>query len=218
LSTSEPLTRERVLEEAARLFADRGYSHTRLKDIASAFGVTHAALYYHFERKEDILIELNRRAIQGLLEMAREVDASTDIVQAEKFDHVLYGHALFVAENVMMVASLFEGEYALPEQFKGWLRDERRQYTELVTHMFRAGQKAGRLAPGDANVAVALLFGTATWAYRWYRDTRDWAPGQLAKETILLAARGYLRDDMNMPSLAKDDSFRGGTPRPSGAF
>src|SRR5262245_24540131 len=141
---SEPVTRARVLEEAARLFADRGYSHTRLKDIAASFGVTHAALYYHFEHKEDILIELNIQAIEGLLAMAGDVENSTEIPEGEKFDNVLYGHALFVAQNVLRIASLFDGEYALPADFARWLRDRRRDYTKLVTAMFRRGQEAGR--------------------------------------------------------------------------
>jgi AcrR family transcriptional regulator len=54
-------TRERILDIALELFVDQGYDKTSLRDIAERLGTTKAALYYHFERKEDILLELHLR-------------------------------------------------------------------------------------------------------------------------------------------------------------
>jgi AcrR family transcriptional regulator len=54
-------TRERILDIALELFADQGYDKTSLRDIAERLGTTKAALYYHFERKQDILLELHLR-------------------------------------------------------------------------------------------------------------------------------------------------------------
>jgi AcrR family transcriptional regulator len=54
-------TRERILDIALELFVEQGYDKTSLRDIATRLGTTKAALYYHFERKEDILLELHLR-------------------------------------------------------------------------------------------------------------------------------------------------------------
>ncbi len=54
-------TRERILDIALELFTEQGYDKTSLRDIAERLGTTKAALYYHFERKEDILLELHLR-------------------------------------------------------------------------------------------------------------------------------------------------------------
>jgi AcrR family transcriptional regulator len=54
-------TRERSLEVARELFNEQGYDQTSLREIAERLGVTKAALYYHFERKEDILLALHLR-------------------------------------------------------------------------------------------------------------------------------------------------------------
>src|ERR1700685_664601 len=56
-----PSTRERILDIALELFAEQGYEKTSLRDIAERLGTTKAALYYHFERKQDILLELHLR-------------------------------------------------------------------------------------------------------------------------------------------------------------
>jgi AcrR family transcriptional regulator len=54
-------TRERILDIALELFTEQGYDKTSLRDIAERLGTTKAALYYHFARKEDILMELHLR-------------------------------------------------------------------------------------------------------------------------------------------------------------
>ena len=54
-------TRERILDLALELFTEQGYDGTSLRDIAERLGTTKAALYYHFARKEDILLELHLR-------------------------------------------------------------------------------------------------------------------------------------------------------------
>ncbi len=54
-------TRELILDVALDLFVDQGYEATSLRQIAERLGVTKAALYYHFEAKEDILMALHMR-------------------------------------------------------------------------------------------------------------------------------------------------------------
>jgi AcrR family transcriptional regulator len=56
-----PSMRERILDVALDLFIANGYDGTSLREIAEQLGVTKAALYYHFESKEDILMALHMR-------------------------------------------------------------------------------------------------------------------------------------------------------------
>jgi AcrR family transcriptional regulator len=52
-------TRERILDVALELFVEQGYATTSLREVAERLGVTKAALYYHFQSKEDILMALH---------------------------------------------------------------------------------------------------------------------------------------------------------------
>jgi AcrR family transcriptional regulator len=54
-------TRERILDTALELFTRQGYDKTSLRDIADQLGITKAALYYYFERKDQLLVELHGR-------------------------------------------------------------------------------------------------------------------------------------------------------------
>ncbi|HYA68130.1 MAG TPA: TetR/AcrR family transcriptional regulator, partial [Acidimicrobiales bacterium] len=56
-----PDTRQRILDVALDLFTEQGFDGTSLRQIAERLGVTKAALYYHFESKDDILMALHMR-------------------------------------------------------------------------------------------------------------------------------------------------------------
>jgi AcrR family transcriptional regulator len=63
--------RERVLDAAERLFAERGYKPVTLRDIAAEVGIRHTSLYHHVpEGKEQLFIEVTERNLarhrQGL--------------------------------------------------------------------------------------------------------------------------------------------------------
>jgi AcrR family transcriptional regulator len=55
-ATSKARTRQRLLDEAERLFRERGYAATSLEQIAEAADVTKGAIYGHFASKEDLLL------------------------------------------------------------------------------------------------------------------------------------------------------------------
>jgi AcrR family transcriptional regulator len=71
-------TRDRILDVALELFNEQGYDKTSLREIAERLGVTKAALYYHFERKEDILLELHLRLHALGSELLDELDRIGD--------------------------------------------------------------------------------------------------------------------------------------------
>jgi AcrR family transcriptional regulator len=73
---AKPDTRDRILDVALDLFTDQGFDGTSLREIAKRLNVTKAALYYHFESKDDILLALHMRlhefGREALLKMAEQ--------------------------------------------------------------------------------------------------------------------------------------------------
>ena len=75
-AATKPDTRDRILDVALDLFTDQGFDGTSLREIAERLNVTKAALYYHFESKDDILLALHMRlhefGREALLKMAKQ--------------------------------------------------------------------------------------------------------------------------------------------------
>src|SRR5579862_3686384 len=75
-------TKQKILETAESLFAEKGYDATSLREIIQAAGVNLAAIHYHFGSKEDLLDELIRRKVgpvnQHRLAMLDRIEAADD--------------------------------------------------------------------------------------------------------------------------------------------
>jgi len=55
---SKENTRNRIIESAKKLFADKGYQKTTVVDISRQAGLSEAALYDYFQGKEDLLLTI----------------------------------------------------------------------------------------------------------------------------------------------------------------
>ena len=59
-------TRSLILNEVERLIARKGVYGFTLQDVAGPLGVQVPAIYKHFKSRDDVLVELSRRFIEGL--------------------------------------------------------------------------------------------------------------------------------------------------------
>lgn len=74
MSIREKNTKERILDEALKLFAQRGYMGTSMNDIAASLGVTKAALYKHYTSKQEILDSIVEKMNQMDMERVKEYE------------------------------------------------------------------------------------------------------------------------------------------------
>lgn len=71
-----PLTRQQILDASLRLFSERGFARTTVRDIARQAGITDAAIYYHFESKRELLEALvEERGFLTSLKNLEDVEA-----------------------------------------------------------------------------------------------------------------------------------------------
>src|SRR3954462_12285076 len=73
-------TRERILDAALKLFRERGFDETTMRDIAAAAGVATGAAYYYFRSKEDLVMAFYVRTAEEARElMPAEISKSRDL-------------------------------------------------------------------------------------------------------------------------------------------
>ena len=77
-----PLTRTQILDAALRLFSEKGFARTSVRDIARAAGITDAAIYYHFASKRDLFEALfEERGIISALSELEQVPLTQPLTQ-----------------------------------------------------------------------------------------------------------------------------------------
>jgi len=105
-------TRSEILLVAKELFTEKGYDATSLREIAEPLGITKAALYYHFQSKDDILRALLEPMATLLTELVRRLEASTNI---EAWADTLSWVVEMIFENVSFFQLIDRNRHAMRE-------------------------------------------------------------------------------------------------------
>ena len=78
-----PVTREQILDSSLRLFSEKGFARTSVRDIAQAAGITDAAIYYHFASKRDLFEALiEERGFTTALDELEHIEITLGPVEA----------------------------------------------------------------------------------------------------------------------------------------
>jgi AcrR family transcriptional regulator len=87
--------RRLILDAAIRVFAQRGFHHCRVSDVADEAGVAYGLVYHYFDSKEEILNTLFLERWQVMLDAIAEIDAREGVVVRDK----LYAVAGFIIDS-----------------------------------------------------------------------------------------------------------------------
>ncbi|HEX2025727.1 MAG TPA: TetR/AcrR family transcriptional regulator [Actinomycetota bacterium] len=178
--------RERILEEAARLFGRRGYHATSMRDIGEATGLLAGSLYAHIASKEDLLYEIVVQAGTDFIARLEEVEAS-ERAPEERLRMAMRAHVSVLAGNVD-AAWVFHHEWkALTGERRDEVRGLRRRYESLWD-----GIVADLPGATDRRFARLLVLSAANWTYTWYRPEGPLTPEEVADRftDLLLAGLG----------------------------
>src|SRR6266851_10000434 len=88
------------IRSALRLFKEKGYHATSMRDIADEVGINKGSLYSYIRSKEDLLIPVFERAMGVLLEQMEQISADASLVPTERLRRAIHAHVTAVADNL----------------------------------------------------------------------------------------------------------------------
>lgn len=170
-----------VLDAAARLFGEKGFGYTSMRDIAGAAGMLAGSLYYHFASKEELLVAVYAEGVRRIKEAVTPMLAgNADAWQ--RLENVCAAHlkALLADSGYAQVVIRVRPDDAPPVAAQLIaLRDE-------YERTFAQAIRALPLPPGtDRGVLKLMLLGALNWSQAWYRPGRD-SPQMLARRFVRL--------------------------------
>ena len=196
---------ELILRASARIFAEKSYHSTSMRDISRATGVSLAGLYHYCKSKEELLFLIQDHCFGRLLERLEfRVEGINDpFVKLRIF---IDNHLSFFAANMAEMKVLSHEAESLAGDLHEHVSTRKRQYTRTARRVLsevqqaagaerpprRNGQlkKSGR--PVDLTVATYALFGMMNWIYNWYDPRGKLSVSQLVDNITRLFLSGFL--------------------------
>ncbi|MCB9127637.1 MAG: TetR/AcrR family transcriptional regulator [Ardenticatenales bacterium] len=182
--------RDELLQTAARLFREKGYHATTMKDIAAELEILPGSLYHHINSKQSLLVEIMTRGIQALLDYVEPVVAS-DESAAVKLSKLIGFHIQAITQHPDILTVFLHELKSLPPTERAEQLALRNRYEELLTQIIQQGQRSGEFRHQmHPRMTTFAILGMLNWLYAWYRADGSLSPEEIADEYVALVLKG----------------------------
>lgn len=180
--------RRRILAGATLAFSQRGYHGASTRQIAVASGMSPAAVYIHFESKEDLFFQISEIGHVAAYDVLRSAgDLSTDPV--ERLRHAVAAFATFHAEfNAIARTVQYELRVLTGDRFRR-IAAIRQDIDAYVREILRQGNETGRFAVNDIEGTTLLILSFCIDIVRWYRENAHRTPSSIGLQYSDLALK-----------------------------
>ncbi len=186
--------RDELLAITARLFAEKGFRNTTVRDIADEAGILSGSLYHHFDSKESMVDEILSTFQEELFGqydeiLAGDADPRTKLERAMRvsFDAIDRHHSeVAIFQNDAPYLSTLSGF--------GYLEERHAQSREVWMTLLREGLEAGVLrADLDLDLAYRFIRDTVWVAVNWYRPGGSLSAATVADQYVHILLEGITR-------------------------
>lgn len=164
--------RDAILRAAARLFRERGFADTGMRDIAAAADLSAANLYHYFDGKNALLYYCQDRALDRMLASvasARRASRSA----ADRLRTVFIAHLQTLLDEIEGATAHLQID-SLPPSLRAAIVRKRDRYEQALRRIIVEGIAGGELVDMDPAIAARAMLGALNWTVTWFRpEGRD---------------------------------------------
>jgi TetR/AcrR family transcriptional regulator, cholesterol catabolism regulator len=195
---------EFILRTAAKIFAEKSYHSTSMRDISRETGVSLAGLYHYCKSKEELLYLIQDNCFGHVLDRLKErLTTTTDPL--EKLRIFIENHLAFFAANMAEMKVLSHESASLAGEMEQTVSGKKEEYTRLARRILSEVQQtlpkeAQRI---DLTVATYAIFGMMNWIYNWYDPRGPVTVSQLVENITRLFMVGFLDGEHSQDFMIK---------------
>ena len=186
---------EFILRNAARIFAEKNYHSTTMRDISRVTNVSLAGLYHYCKSKEELLFLIQDNCFGRVLERLEErlQEAHEPLGKLRIF---IENHLSFFAANMAEMKVLSHEAESLAGDLHTHVSSKKEKYTQLAREILKEIQEQQTNRNGssriDLTVATYALFGMMNWIYNWYDPQGKLSVSELIDNVTRLFVNGFV--------------------------
>ena len=184
--------REQIFETAERLFKEKGYMATSMRDIAAELDIEAASLYSHIKSKDEILETICFRMADQFLSAIAEVN-DLYFNAEEKLRMAIRAHIKILTSD-LDASSVFIREWRhLSEKKLVEFKRSRDKYENEFKVILQNGEDENVFQTVDKKFAVLTILSALSWVTEWYKPGGNMAPEEISERLSNFILNGLKR-------------------------
>jgi len=184
-------TRKEVITlAAARLFREKGFPSTGMRDLAGDVGVEAASLYNHIRSKSELLQEICFRVANDFTAQLTAVEGDDSINFLEKLEAIVRFHInMWINRLDEVMVTNNESKY-LEEPYHSTFLNERRVYVRRLEQIIEEGNRKGQIRKVQPYAVVLTLLSAVRGIEYWHRTKKNISAAELEESMIVHMVNG----------------------------
>jgi len=169
-------TAQIILNEANELFYSKGYEKTSMREIAERVGISKAAMYHHFENKEEILYTLCTQGGEMMDEsMQRAIfrNESSGASIRDQLTDILFDYTTTYLQHKNFNKILLHDIESLPEEKKRVIQGYEKGNVHRLMNYLNRMMERGYMRPCELTTLTFTVFASVHWLYFWFNPDGD---------------------------------------------
>lgn len=178
-----------IIAKAAKLFREKGFSATSMRDLAEHVGVEAASLYNHISSKAEILQEICFKVANNFLSHIEGVDAAHDS-SISKVEAILRFHIRQMIDNYEEVYVSDREWKHLTDPYLSNMQGQRRAYRQRIASIIEQGIQRNEIKNIDAPTVVLIMLHAVSGIESWHRSKKKIEPQLLEDNMVQILIEG----------------------------
>ena len=172
---------EMICWKAARVFSEKGFSSSSLKDVSRAAGLSKGGIYHYFSSKEELLFVIADTYMDILLDgLENKLRKIPDPKEQIRF--FIRRHIDFHSKNVHESRIIMHGYNDFSPGNRKLVKKKTRRYIDILKATIDAFFEDSAVSAVKRKIALYSLLGMFNWIYWWYDPKGVITPAELSEE------------------------------------
>ena len=173
--------RAEIVDVAAEVFYQRGFSAGTTREIAAEVGLTQPAIYHYVGSKDHLLAAIAEH-VDREMTAALDRGVARSATPEGQLAGIIEEFTMAVLTNQRAFAVYYRENHHIQADVREAVEAHERQFVRRTSELVSALQRSGRLPDADPPTVIAeAILGMASWSYRWYRPGGRATPRAVAR-------------------------------------
>lgn len=172
-----------IIATAAKMFREKGFTGSSMRDLAENIGIEAASLYNHIQSKSQILVEIIQGVSQDCRQQLDSLEAGNSTA-LQKLEALIRFHTQMMLTRFEEYSVMVNEWIHLETERLAEFAADRRQYVKKMESIVQQGIDNGELKPIMPYVVVLNILSSVRGLEFWHKSAKSYTTAEIEENMV----------------------------------